>query len=122
MQEVALVAKQPGITGHSCKPWEGTFFPVWNTWLKETEIELINMDSGAIFRLDDHSWQVAFVGAMPGLVARMRLERVLLATTVGAQQHQLLVYCQRIIEFMERYQAEVSVPLIGQFFCHIFPS
>ena len=36
------------------------------------------------------------VGAMLGLVARMRFERVLLATTSEAQQHQLHgLYCPR---------------------------
>ena len=63
------------------------------------------------------------VGAMLGLVARMRFERVLLATTIGGTAASITwAYTARgIIEFMERYQAEVLIPfLIGLVFLFTF--
>jgi hypothetical protein len=54
------------------------------------------------------------VGAMLGLVARMPFERVLAACMIGGTAASLTwAYTARgIIEFMERYQAEVFVPIL----------
>ncbi len=54
------------------------------------------------------------VGAMLGLVARMRFERVLAACLIGGAAASITwaYTAQGIIEFMERYHAEAAIPVI----------
>ena len=121
----ALVAKQPGITGTLLQTVGGDIL---------SSVEYVAQRNRN--RIDKYGfWGLIFfvwipfmasgvlVGAMLGLVARMRFERVLLATTVGGTAASITwAYTARgIIEFMERYQAEVLIPfLIGLVFLFTF--
>ena len=121
----ALVAKQPGITGTLLQTVGGDIL---------SSVEYVAQRNRN--RIDKYGfWGLIFfvwipfmasgvlVGAMLGLVARMRFERVLLATTIGGTAASITwAYTARgIIEFMERYQAEVLIPfLIGLVFLFTF--
>ena len=121
----ALVAKQHGITGTLLQTVGGDIL---------SSVEYVaqrnrkRIDKYGFWGLIVFVW-IPFmasgvpVGAMLGLVARMRFERVLFACTLGGTAASITwAYTARgIIEFMERYQAEVLIPfLIGLVFLFTF--
>ncbi|MBL20983.1 MAG: hypothetical protein CMB42_03855 [Euryarchaeota archaeon] len=121
----ALVAKQHGITGTLLQTVGGDIL---------SSVEYVaqrnrkRIDKYGFWGLIVFVWipfmaSGVLVGAMLGLVARMRFERVLFACTLGGTAASITwAYTARgIIEFMERYQAEVLIPfLIGLVFLFTF--
>ena len=121
----ALVAKQPGITGTLLQTVGGDIL---------SSVEYVaqrnrkRIDKYGFWGLIVFVWipfmaSGVLVGAMLGLVARMKFERVLFACTLGGTAASITwAYTARgIIEFMERYQAEVLIPfLIGLVFLFTF--
>ena len=121
----ALVAKQHGITGTLLQTVGGDIL---------SSVEYVaqrnrkRIDKYGFWGLIVFVWipfmaSGVLVGAMLGLVARMRFQRVLFACTLGGTAASITwAYTARgIIEFMERYQAEVLIPfLIGLVFLFTF--
>ena len=121
----ALVAKQHGITGTLLQTVGGDIL---------SSVEYVaqrnrkRIDKYGFWGLIVFVWipfmaSGVLVGAMLGLVARMRFERGLFACTLGGTAASITwAYTARgIIEFMERYQAEVLIPfLIGLVFLFTF--
>ena len=112
----ALVAKQPGITGTLLQTVGGDIL---------SSVEYVaqrnrkRIDKYGFWGLIVFVWipfmaSGVLVGAMLGLVARMPFERVLFACTLGGTAASITwAYTARgIIEFMERYQAEVLIPFL----------
>ena len=121
----ALVAKQHGITGTLLQTVGGDILSSveYVAQRNRNRIDKYGFWGLIVFVWIPFMASGVLVGAMLGLVARMRFERVLLACTVGGTAASITwAYTARgIIEFMERYQAEVLIPfLIGLVFLFTF--
>ena len=121
----ALVAKQPGITGTLLQTVGGDILSSveYVAQRNRKRIDRYGFWGLIVFVWIPFMASGVLVGAMLGLVARMRFERVLFACTLGGTAASITwAYTARgIIEFMERYQAEVLIPfLIGLAFLFTF--
>ena len=120
----ALVAKQQASLEHYCKLWGDILSSVeYVAQRNRNRIDKYGFWGLIVFVWIPFMASGVLVGAMLGLVARMKFERVLLACTVGGTAASITwAYTARgIIEFMERYQAEVLIPfLIGLVFLFTF--
>ena len=121
----ALVAKQPGITGTLLQTVGGDILSSveYVAQRNRKRIDRYGFWGLIVFVWIPFMASGVLVGAMLGLVARMKFERVLFACTLGGTAASITwAYTARgIIEFMERYQAEVLIPfLIGLVFLFTF--
>ncbi len=113
----ALVAKVGGITGALLQnPFMGDILSSveYVAHKNQTRIEKYGFWFLIVFVWIPFMASGVLVGAMLGLVARMRFQRVLLACLFGGTAASLTwAYTARgIIEFMERYHAEAFIPFV----------
>ncbi len=113
----AMVAKQGGITGALLQnPFMGDILSSveYVAHKNQTRIEKYGFWFLIVFVWIPFMASGVLVGAMLGLVARMRFERVLVACLFGGTAASLTwAYTARgIIEFMERYHAEAFIPFV----------
>ena len=113
----ALVAKQGGITGALLQnPFMGDILSSveYVAHKNQTRIEKYGFWFLIVFVWIPFMASGVLVGAMLGLVARMRFQRVLAACLFGGTAASLTwAYTARgIIEFMERYHAEAFIPFV----------
>ncbi len=116
-QGEAMVAKQGGITGALLQnPFMGDILSSveYVAHKNQTRIEKYGFWFLIVFVWIPFMASGVLVGAMLGLVARMRFERVLVACLFGGTAASLTwAYTARgIIEFMERYHAEAFIPFV----------
>ncbi len=113
----AMVAKQGGITGALLQnPFMGDILSSveYVAHKNRTRIDKYGFWGLIVFVWIPFMASGVLVGAMLGLVARMRFQRVLAACLFGGTIASLTwAYTARgIIEFMERYHAEAFIPFI----------
>ena len=113
----AMVAKQGGITGALLQnPFMGDILSSveYVAHKNQTRIEKYGFWFLIVFVWIPFMASGVLVGAMLGLVARMRFQRVLMACLFGGTAASLTwAYTARgIIEFMERYHAEAFIPFV----------
>ncbi len=113
----AMVAKQGGITGALLQnPFMGDILSSveYVAHKNRTRIDKYGFWGLIVFVWIPFMASGVLVGAMLGLVARMRFQRVLAACLFGGTAASLTwAYTARgIIEFMERYHAEAFIPFI----------
>ncbi len=113
----ALVAKQGGITGALLQnPFMGDILSgvEYIANKNQQRIEKYGFWFLIVFVWIPFMASGVLVGAMLGLVARMRFQRVLAACLMGGTAASLTwAYTAKgIIEFMERYHAEAFIPFV----------
>jgi hypothetical protein len=113
----AMVAKQGGITGALLQnPFMGDILSSveYVAHSNRSKIDKYGFWALIVFVWIPFMASGVLVGAMLGLVARMRFRRVLLACLVGGSAASITwAYTARgIIEFMERYHAQTFIPVV----------
>ena len=113
----AMVAKQGGITGALLQnPFMGDILSSveYVAHSNRSRIDKYGFWALIVFVWIPFMASGVLVGAMLGLVARMRFRRVLLACLVGGSAASITwAYTARgIIEFMERYHAQTFIPVV----------
>lgn len=113
----ALVARQGGITGALLQnPFMGDILSSveYVAHSNRSRIDKYGFWALIVFVWIPFMASGVLVGAMLGLVARMRFRRVLLACLVGGSAASITwAYTARgIIEFMERYHAQTFIPFL----------
>jgi len=112
-----MVAKQGGITGALLQnPFMGDILSSveYVAHSNRSRIDKYGFWALIVFVWIPFMASGVLVGAMLGLVARMRFRRVLLACLVGGSAASITwAYTARgIIEFMERYHAQTFIPFL----------
>jgi hypothetical protein len=113
----AMVAKQPGLTGVLLQnPFMGDILSSveYVAYSNRSRIDKYGFWGLIVFVWIPFMASGVLVGAMLGLVARMRFRRVLLACLVGGSAASITwAYTARgIIEFMEKYHAQTFIPFV----------
>jgi hypothetical protein len=113
----AMVAKQAGLTGVLLQnPFMGDILSSveYVAYSNRSRIDKYGFWGLIVFVWIPFMASGVLVGAMLGLVARMRFRRVLLACLVGGSAASITwAYTARgIIEFMERYHAQTFIPFL----------
>ena len=113
----AMVAKQPGLTGVLLQnPFMGDILSSveYVAYSNRSRIDKYGFWGLIVFVWIPFMASGVLVGAMLGLVARMRFRRVLLACLIGGSAASITwAYTARgIIEFMEKYQAQTFIPFV----------
>tara|TARA_B110000003_G_scaffold109691_1_gene112293 strand:+ start:141 stop:2258 length:2118 start_codon:yes stop_codon:yes gene_type:complete len=113
----AMVAKQPGLTGVLLQnPFMGDILSSveYVAHSNRSKIDKYGFWGLIVFVWIPFMASGVLVGAMLGLVARMRFRRVLLACLIGGSAASITwAYTARgIIEFMEKYQAQTFIPFV----------
>jgi hypothetical protein len=113
----AMVAKQAGLTGVLLQnPFMGDILSSveYVAHSNRSRIDKYGFWGLIVFVWIPFMASGVLVGAMLGLVARMRFRRVLLACLVGGSAASITwAYTARgIIEFMERYHAQTFIPFL----------
>jgi hypothetical protein len=113
----AMVAKQPGLTGVLLQnPFMGDILSSveYVAHSNRSRIDKYGFWGLIVFVWIPFMASGVLVGAMLGLVARMRFRRVLLACLIGGSAASITwAYTARgIIEFMEKYQAQTFIPFV----------
>ena len=113
----AMVAKQAGLTGVLLQnPFMGDILSSveYVAHSNRSRIDKYGFWGLIVFVWIPFMASGVLVGAMLGLVARMRFRRVLLACLVGGSAASItLAYTARgIIEFMEKYHAQTFIPFL----------
>ena len=125
----AMVAKQPGLTGVLLQnPFMGDILSSveYVAYSNRSRIDKYGFWGLIVFVWIPFMASGVLVGAMLGLVARMRFRRVLLACLVGGSAASITwAYTARgIIEFMEKYHAQTFIPfvILLAFICLLYTS